>query len=260
MSQTILTDKSGYIASIRLNRPESYNSFTREMALALIEQLKQYDKDEEVRVILLTGQGKAFCAGQDLKEVTDPETNIGFERIVDEHYNSIIRTLVSISKPVLAAINGVAAGAGANIALACDIVVAKKSASFIQAFSKIGLIPDSGGTFILPRLIGFQKAKALCMLGDKLSSEEAEKMGLIYKFFEDDTFEESSMQLAEKLAALPPIGLSYTKKLFAASPSNNLEAQLDLEKKYQVLAGDSEDYKECVQAFLEKRKPIIKGK
>ncbi len=260
MSQTINYQIQDYVALVKLNRPEVYNSFNREMSLELISVLNELDKHEDVRVVMLTGEGKAFCAGQDLKEVIDPETNIGFERIVNEHYNPIIKTIINLNKPVIAAVNGVAAGAGANIALACDIVVAKKSASFIQAFSKIGLIPDSGGTYILPRLIGFQKAKALTMLGDKISAEEAESMGMIYRYFEDETFEESYNELAIKLASLPPIGISCTKKLFSASHTNSLEEQLELEKEFQIKAGNTEDYTECVNAFVEKRIPNIVGK
>ena len=257
---TILIHKSNHIARITLNRPESYNAFNREMALTLIAALKECDQDEQIRVVYLTGSGKAFCSGQDLKEVTDPETNIGFERIVDEHYNSIIKTIITLSKPVVAAVNGVAAGAGANIALACDITVASNKASFIQAFSKIGLIPDSGGTFFLPRLIGLQRAKALTMLGDKVMAQDAEDMGMIYKCLESESFDEEAYAFAERLAKLPPIGISLTKKLFESSLKNNAQDQMELEKEYQIQAGATEDYQECVQAFLEKRKPTIKGK
>ncbi len=257
---TIQFELSNHVAKIKLNRPEAYNSFTREMALALIDKLDACAENDNVRVIIITGKGKAFCAGQDLKEVTNPETNIGFERIVEEHYNTIIRRIIYHSKPIIAAVNGVAAGAGANIALAADICIATKSSSFIQAFSKIGLIPDSGGTFLLPRLIGFQRAKALAMLGDKISAEDAESMGMIYKHTEDEHFEELVDKTATKLAALPPVGLKYTKMLFRHSMSNSLDTQLDMEKHYQIKAGNTEDYNECVQAFVEKRKPVIKGK
>lgn len=260
MSETILYEKSDALALIRLNRPEAFNAFTREMALALIDRLDEAEKDKDIRLVCITGAGKAFCAGQDLKEVSDPARNIGFERIVDEHYNAIIRKITSLSKPVLAAVNGVAAGAGANIALACDIVIASDKATFIQAFSKIGLIPDSGGTYILPRLVGFGRARALAMLGDKISGAEAEKTGMIYRCVPENELESQSMEIAARLAALPPIGLSYTKKLFGLSPSNSLDEQLELEKKFQVKAGNTEDYNECVRAFIEKRAPVIKGK
>ncbi|RZJ30936.1 MAG: 2-(1,2-epoxy-1,2-dihydrophenyl)acetyl-CoA isomerase, partial [Flavobacterium sp.] len=169
------------IALISLNRPEVFNSFNREMALELQSALDKCSDSDDVRVIIIKGEGKAFCAGQDLKEVTTPELMPGFKKILDEHYNPIIQRLRTIEKPIVAAVNGVAAGAGANIALACDIVVASENASFIQAFSKIGLVPDSAGTFFLPRLIGFQKASALMMLGDKVSAREAFEIGMIYK-------------------------------------------------------------------------------
>src|SRR5690606_21314040 len=195
-----------------------------------------------------------FCAGQDLKEVTTPDVNPGFRRILEEHYNPIIQRLRSINKPILAAVNGVAAGAGANIALACDIVVASEAASFIQAFSKIGLVPDSAGTFFLPRLIGFQKASALMMLGDKVSAQEAFNMGMIYKFFPVAFFEEEVQKLAVTLSEMPTHALALTKQLLNRSMINNLEEQLALESDMQINASDSNDYKEGVAAFVEKRK------
>src|SRR5690606_30301559 len=194
--ESILARKEINIGYITLNRPEVFNSFDREMALRLQSVLDDFGNDPEIRAIVITGAGKAFCAGQDLKEVTTPDVNPGFRRILEEHYNPIIQRLRSINKPILAAVNGVAAGAGANIALACDIVVASEAASFIQAFSKIGLVPDSAGTFFLPRLIGFQKASALMMLGDKVSAQEAFNMGMIYKFFPVAFFEEEVQKLA----------------------------------------------------------------
>jgi 2-(1,2-epoxy-1,2-dihydrophenyl)acetyl-CoA isomerase len=260
MSDTIIFEKKDAVGKITFNRPEAYNSFNREMALSLIDCLADCEKDEEIKVIFITGNGKAFCAGQDLKEVTDPATNIGFERIVGEHYNPIILSIYNNQKPVIAAVNGVAAGAGANIALVCDIVVASESASFIQAFSKIGLIPDSGGTHTLPRLVGFQKALAITLLGDKISASEAERIGMIYKYFEDDAFENESWKLALTLAKMPPVGIQFTKKLYHKSVNNTLENQLELEKEYQIKAGNTEDYSECVNAFLEKRAPVIKGR
>ena len=196
MTESILSKIENNIAYITLNRPEVFNSFNREMALNLQQVLDDCEKNFEVRAIVLTGSGKAFCAGQDLKEVTSPELNPGFKKILDEHYNPIISRIRNIKKPIIAAVNGVAAGAGANIALACDIVVAHEKVSFIQAFSLIGLIPDSAGTFFLPRLIGFQKASALAMLGDKVSAEEAERSGMIYKVIPLEKFEDEVNQLA----------------------------------------------------------------
>ncbi len=248
------------IAYITLNRPEVFNSFNREMALRLQDTLDACEVNDEVRVIVLTGNGKAFCAGQDLKEVTSPELNPGFKKILEEHYNPIILRIRNIEKPIIAAVNGVAAGAGANIALACDVVVASEKASFIQAFSLIGLIPDSAGTFFLPRLIGFQKASALMMLGDKVSAEEAERLGMIYKYVPSEEFQETIQKLALKMAQMPTKALGLIKKTLNQSFTNNLEQQLSVESKYQIEAANSEDYQEGVAAFIEKRKPNFRGK
>jgi 2-(1,2-epoxy-1,2-dihydrophenyl)acetyl-CoA isomerase len=260
MSNYITYNLHEGVATITLNRPEVFNSFNREMALALQKTLDQCEFDEQVRAIVLTGSGKAFCAGQDLKEVTDPDLNPGFRKILDEHYNPIIIKLRSIKKPVIGAINGVAAGAGANIALACDVVVAHKKVSFIQAFSLIGLVPDSGGTFILPRLIGFQKAQALAMLGDKISAQEAGRMGMIYKAVPLDEFDTTIRQLAKKLSRMPTKALGMIKELFNASMTNSLSEQLAMESKYQIEAAQTDDYAEGVAAFIEKRQPNFKGK
>ncbi|MEJ6792135.1 MAG: enoyl-CoA hydratase-related protein [Lacinutrix sp.] len=260
MSNTsILLKIENKVAYITLNRPEVFNSFNREMAFSLHETLDACEKDAAVRAIVLTGNGKAFCAGQDLKEVTDPDLNPGFKKILEEHYNPIITRLRAIKKPIIAAVNGVSAGAGANIALACDIVVAHEKVSFIQAFSLIGLVPDSAGTFFLPRLIGFQKALALVMLGDKISAEEAEKMGMIYKMIPLENFESDVDRLAIKLANMPTKALGLIKELFNNSMTNDLESQLALESKLQIEAAQSNDYAEGVAAFIEKRKPNFKG-
>jgi len=248
------------VAYIALNRPEVFNSFNREMALRLQDTLDDCETNNEVRAIVLTGNGKAFCAGQDLKEVTDSDLNPGFKKILEEHYNPIITRIRSIKKPIIGAINGVAAGAGANIALACDIVVAHEKASFIQAFSLIGLVPDSAGTFFLPRLIGFQKASALAMLGDKVSAEEAERLGMVYKVIPLESFEDEVQKLALKMANMPTKALGMIKELFNKSMTNTLEEQLVLESKLQIEAAQSEDYGEGVAAFIEKRKPNFKGR
>lgn len=259
MDSILLTIENN-IGFITLNRSEVFNSFNREMALRLQNTLDACEKDDNVRAIVLTGNGKAFCAGQDLKEVTSTELNLGFKKILEEHYNPIITRIRNIEKPIIAAVNGVAAGAGANMALACDVVVANEQSSFIQAFSLIGLIPDSGGTFFLPRLIGFQKASALAMLGDKISAVEAERIGMIYKVFDEDSFEKEVQNLALKLAKMPTKALGLIKKSLNQSLSNNLENQLALESKYQIEAAGTEDYSEGVSAFIEKRKPNFKGK
>ena len=246
------------VLTITLNRADKYNSFVREMALAMQGALEDADANPEVRCIVITGVGKAFCAGQDLAEAIDPE-GPELTKIVSEHYNPIIKLIRKVGKPIIAAVNGVAAGAGANIALACDIVVATESATFIQAFSKIGLIPDSGGTFTLPRLIGFQKASALMMLGDKVSAREAEAMNMIYRAIPDADFEAEVKRLAATLAAMPTKGLALTKCALNRTYFNSLDEQLNLEDELQTQAGQTYDYNEGVNAFLEKRKPIFKG-
>ena len=257
---TITTEIENKIATLILNRPEVFNNFNREMALLLQNELDACEKNPEVRAIVITGSGKAFCAGQDLKEVTTPELNPGFKKILEEHYNPIISRIRKIEKPIIAAVNGVAAGAGANIALACDVVIASENASFIQAFSKIGLVPDSAGTFFLPRLIGFQKASALMMLGDKVSAEEAEKLGMVYKLVPSENFMEEVNNTASILANMPTKALGLTKRLLNNSMQNSLEEQLNLESKLQIESAQSEDYAEGVDAFVNKRKPNFKGK
>lgn len=259
MSNSIEIKIENTIAFLTLNRPEVFNSFNREMALSMQEKLDNCANNLNVRVIVISGNGKAFCAGQDLKEVTDPDLNPGFRKILEEHYNPIIQKIRTIEKPIIAAVNGVAAGAGANIALACDIVLASENASFIQAFSKIGLIPDSAGTFFLPRLIGFQKASALMMLGDKVTAVEAEKLGMVYKVVSPESFTEEITKLAETVAEMPTKALGLTKRLLNQSLTNNLEQQLALESDLQIEASSSNDYKEGVTAFVNKRKPEFKG-
>ena len=260
MNNSILIKIENQVAYVTLNRPDVFNSFNREMALSLQSILDDCEHNNDVRSIVITGNGKAFCAGQDLKEVTSSELNPGFKKILEEHYNPIITRIKSINKPIIAAVNGVAAGAGANIALSCDLVVASNKASFIQAFSKIGLIPDSGGSFFLPRLIGFQKATALMMLGDKVTAEEAEELGMIFKVISSESFNEEVEKLAVKLANMPTKALGLIKELLSKSMTNTLEQQLELEGKLQIKAALSEDYTEGVNAFMEKRKPIFKGK
>ena len=255
----IITELKDKVMMITLNRADKFNSFNREMALQLQDALDNAETNEAVRAIVLTGTGKAFCAGQDLSEAIDPN-GPGISRIVEEHYNPIILRLRKIEKPIIAAVNGVAAGAGANIALACDIVIASQSASFIQAFSKIGLIPDSGGTFFLPRLVGFQRASALMMTGDKVTATDAQQMGMIYKVFADETFMSDVLILANTMANMPTKGLGLTKRLLNESVFNSHDNQLVREGALQVEAAATYDYAEGVNAFLEKRKPDFKGK
>jgi 2-(1,2-epoxy-1,2-dihydrophenyl)acetyl-CoA isomerase len=256
---TLISIRTGLVAVIRLNRPEKFNSFNREMALELQNALDDAALDTDVRAIYITGEGKAFCAGQDLSEAID-DSGPGIEKIVFEHYNPIIKRIRSIEKPIICGVNGVAAGAGANIALACDIIIAARSATFIQAFSKIGLIPDSGGTFILPRLVGLQRATALMMTGDKLNAEDALSWGLISDCCNDDELQVKGMEMAARLAAMPTIGLGLTKRLLNSSFTNSYTEQLEEEGKLQVLAAATDDYREGVNAFLEKRKPVFTGK
>ena len=257
-TNTLICTRDGDVTTIRLNRPDRYNSFNREMAIGL-QQLLDQCAENGTRCLVLTGEGKAFCAGQDLNEVTDPN-GPALQSIVAEHYNPIITRLRDLELPIIAAVNGAAAGAGANIALACDIVIAKESSYFLQAFSHIGLIPDSGGTYHLPRLIGFQRASALMMLGEKVAAKDAESMGMIYKAIPDSDWDEYVVKLSQRLAAMPTRGLALTKRALNATFENNLADQLDMEEKIQTTAGKTADYHEGVSAFLEKRKANFTGK
>ena len=255
---SILFDIKDNIAIITFNRPDKYNAINREMALEFQEKLDECKTSKNIRAVYITGAGNAFCSGQDLDEVVDPN-GPDVTSILSQHYNPIIKRIRKLEKPVVAAVNGVSAGAGANIALCCDIVVASQSSSFIQAFSKIGLIPDSGGTYFLPRLIGWQKASALFLLGEKIPASEAERMGMIYKVFPDENFAAESLKIASTLAQMPTKALGYTKLALNNSLINNYEDQLHDEELLQERAGNTQDYKEGVQAFLEKRKPVFKG-
>ena len=255
---TVLLHKENGVGFITLNRPDKYNSYNREMALTLQAHLDDCATDDNIRCIYITGAGKGFCSGQDLSEATNP-TPEEFEQIIRENYNPTITRIRTVEKPVIAAVNGVAAGAGANIALACDIVLAAESASFIQAFSKIGLIPDSGGTYFLPRLVGMQRAAALMMTGDKVMAADAVAMGMIYKSFPDETFESESKKIAFNLAQMPTKGIGLTKLLLNKTFGNDLQQQLEQEIEHQVQAGQTYDFGEGVQAFLEKRKPVFRG-
>ncbi|MGF2413065.1 enoyl-CoA hydratase-related protein [Ferruginibacter sp.] len=256
---SILFEIKNSVAYITLNRPEKFNAFNREMALQMQAYLDECATVPDIRCVYITGAGKAFSAGQDISELVG-DKKIAIKQILAEHYNPIVKRIRNLPKPVVCAVNGVAAGAGANIALCCDVVVATESASFIQAFSKIGLIPDSGGTFTLPRLIGWQKASALMMTGDKVTAADAEKMGMIYKVFANDMFEEESKKIALTLSQMPTKGLAYTKHALNMSFAASWEEQLLLEDKFQQKAAATEDYAEGINSFLEKRMPNFKGK
>ncbi|GAB7532108.1 2-(1,2-epoxy-1,2-dihydrophenyl)acetyl-CoA isomerase PaaG [Pseudomonas sp. 3A(2025)] len=260
--QHILFSIEDGVALLSLNRPDQLNSFNAAMHLEVREALKQVRQSNEVRVLLLTGEGRGFCAGQDLSDrnvapgAEVPDLGLSIEQF----YNPLIRSLRDLPLPVICAVNGVAAGAGANIPLACDLVLAARSASFIQAFCKIGLVPDSGGTWSLPRLIGPARAKALALLGERLSAEQAEQWGLIYRVVDDAELRNEALKLARHLATQPTYGLALIKRAFNASASNSFDEQLELERDLQRLAGRSEDYREGVSAFMNKRTPTFKGR
>jgi 2-(1,2-epoxy-1,2-dihydrophenyl)acetyl-CoA isomerase len=257
----ILTAASDGVLVITLNRPDVLNSFNLAMATALLDALRTAADDASVRAVLLTGSGRAFCAGQDLAEVL-PANGVmpDLGDVVSRQYNPIVRAIRTLEKPVVCAVNGVAAGAGANIAFACDITLAAEEASFIQSFAKIGLIPDSGGTFILPRLIGLQRAAALTMLGDKLDAARAKEWGLVFDVVPGAALADVAMGIAKRLAGMPTRGIGLTKRGFNAGFSNDLDTQLALEETLQREAGRSADYAEGVSAFVEKRKPNFQGR
>lgn len=259
---SILASKHDGVLTITLNRPEKLNAFNPAMHQLLQEALQQAAEDAGVRVVLLTGAGRGFCAGQDLSErdVSAGAAPIDLSVSIDTYYNPLVRRLRSLPKPIVCAVNGVAAGAGANIALACDLVLAARSASFVQAFSRIGLVPDSGGSYFLPRLVGSARAMGLAMLAEKLTAEDAERWGLIWKVFDDGELLSQSMDIARQLASGPTKGYGLIKNALLASPGNSLDAQLDLERDLQHKAGQSEDYREGVSAFMQKRKPVFKGR
>ncbi|WP_104205145.1 2-(1,2-epoxy-1,2-dihydrophenyl)acetyl-CoA isomerase PaaG [Billgrantia saliphila] len=249
------------VARLTLNRPDSLNSFNAEMHAEMRQALKAVRQDKSVRALLLTGSGRGFCAGQDLSDrnVAPGAEAPDLGESLEKRYNPMLRTLRDLPFPTICAVNGVAAGAGANIAMGCDIVLAARSASFVQAFCKIGLVPDSGGTWTLPRLVGMARAKGLAMLGDKLSAEQAEQWGMIWKVVDDESLQDEALTLARHLATQPTRGLALIKRALHASADNGFNDQLDLERDLQRLAGRTSDYREGVAAFMEKRKPSFKG-
>ena len=257
--KTILFSSAEGVATITLNRPNVFNSFNEQLATEVKAALTVCQEDEAIRAIVLTGAGKAFCAGQDLQEITGDDAP-SLSTILSERLNPLVLLIREIEKPIIAAVNGVAAGAGANIALACDVTIATQSASFIQAFSKVGLIPDSGGTFFLPRLIGQQRAMGLMMTGEKISAEDAERMGMIYKSFSDGVFHKEVNDFAQRIARMPTKALGLTKRALNYSFENTLERQLAIEDNLQAEASLTEDFQEGVAAFVEKRHPVFSGK
>lgn len=254
----IIFSKNNKVANISLNRVDVLNSFNYEMANELIDAFEKCKEDETIRAIVLSGNGRAFCAGQDLLEATG-ENSPGIDEIIEHTYNPIIKHIREMPKPVICAVNGVAAGAGANIAIACDITFAKSSAKFIQAFVNIGLVPDSAGTFFLPKLIGLQRAAGLMFTGDKISAKEAEEIGMIYKCIPDEDFELTVNLFAEKMSEKPTKTIALIKDLLNQGNNNNWVQQLELEKKNQKIAANSNDHKEGIKAFFEKRKPEYRG-
>ncbi len=260
-SDTLLFERADGIARITLNRPDRLNSFNVEMHEALRDALVQVQADKSLRVLVLTGAGRGFCAGQDLSDraVAPGAAAVDLGASIDKYYGPLVLALRALPMPVICAVNGVAAGAGANLPLACDIVLAARSASFVEVFCKLGLIPDTGGTYFLPRLLGSARATALAMLGDKLSAEQAAAWGLIWQCVDDDQLAAETDKLARHFAQAPTLGLARTKQALQASALNTLEAQLDLERDFMRELGHSADYREGVAAFLAKRAPRFVG-
>lgn len=261
MTDTVLVDLTDGVLTLVLNRPDRLNALTEDMHLALRAGIQRAHDDADVRAVLLTGAGRAFCAGQDLGDRDPrkggPAPDLG--QTLETYYNPTLRLIRSLDKPVVCAVNGVAAGAGANIALACDIVLAAQSARFIQAFAKIGLVPDAGGSWSLTRILGEARAKALALTAEPLSAQQAADWGLIWKAVADDALMDQARALALSLAAGPTLGLGLTKRLIQAAATNSLDEQLDLERDAQRKAGRSADYAEGVTAFLEKRPALFRG-
>lgn len=262
MDAFILSEVEQGVMTITLNRPDRLNSFNDLMHQQLAACLTQAERDDNVRCLLITGAGRGFCAGQDLNDrnvdPSGPAPDLGLS--VERFYNPLVRRLAALPKPVIAAVNGVAAGAGATLVLGCDIVLAARSANFVMAFSKLGLVPDCGGSWFLPRVAGRARAMGLALLGEKLSAEQAAQWGMIWQLVEDAELADTSRQLARHLATQPTFGLGLIKKALQVSETNGLDAQLDLERDYQRLAGRSDDYREGVSAFLAKRPPQFSGK
>ncbi|MEQ1088794.1 2-(1,2-epoxy-1,2-dihydrophenyl)acetyl-CoA isomerase PaaG [Acinetobacter seifertii] len=260
--QNIIAEEKNGVGYLTFNRPKALNSFNVDMHREVAEVLNQWTKNPDVRCVVISGEGRGFCAGQDLGDrVVDPNAeapDLGYS--IETYYNPLIKTIVNMPKPVICAVNGVAAGAGANIALACDLVIAAKSANFVQAFCRLGLVPDSAGTWFLPRAVGHARAMGLTLLGDKLPAETAKEWGMIWDVVEDAELKTKVTELAERLAKQPTFGLSLIKKAIHQSSNNTFDEQMVLERDFQRIAGRSEDYREGVQAFMNKREPNFKGR
>jgi 2-(1,2-epoxy-1,2-dihydrophenyl)acetyl-CoA isomerase len=257
--ENIILQKSNGIATITFNRPQVFNAFDKAMRDEMLQALDDCQNDTTVRCVLITGAGKAFCSGTDIAEIAGNNPP-SFIEILDEGYNAIVLKIRQLEKPVVAAVNGVAAGAGANLALACDIVIAHENAKFIQSFTKIGLIPDCGGTWLLPRLVGFAKASAMMMLGESISAKDAETLGMIYKCVNTEGYADFVQHITMQLANMPTRALALTKQALNASVFEGIKNQLLNETQWQGSAGATADYKEGIMAFLEKRQPIFEGK